>query len=211
MKIKDESCTIVILGKWNREILSPQWVAKNIFDVPTIKVEFALNIGLPPRYETSDIRLIPSREKIIFVALSPSDEILGKMEGMAIKLVDTLQYTPVSAFGTNFCFTETMDKANLHKLFNLSDISNISDFGCVVKTNTIKRELVVKDRVLNLMVTQTGDEISFDFNFNYEVKEANEVSSRIVGASIENKAIAESLLDSVYGLSYDEEEEVSKA
>jgi len=208
MKIKDEGCTVVIIGNWNTYILSPQWVAKNIFETDKIQVEFALNLGLPPRYSTAELRLVPTDSRITLFALSYSDTVFADMVNITKKLADKLPYTPVTGFGINFSFTESSDKANLNRLFDFPDTKALSDFGCVIKDNSIRRGLIVDNKVLNLKIGQDGDKISFDLNFHYEVKSASEIGEKIDGAVVANKNIALSLLKSVYDLDYELEEEV---
>src|SRR4030042_1937850 len=79
MKIKDESCTIVLIGNWNKYILSPGWSAKNIFNEPKLQVEIALDLGLPPRYtsEQTHVRMIPAADNVTFVALQNDNECLS--------------------------------------------------------------------------------------------------------------------------------------
>lgn len=202
MKIKDSSWTIVILGNWNKYILSPAWTAKNIFEEPQLKLEFALNLGLPPRYtsQKSNIMLIPSDYMITFVALEPTDEYLQAMEDMAYKLVDILSYTPITAFGINFGFIEEASSKDLYKLFELSDITPLSDFGSDLKNTSIRRQLTVDQRILNLTTSWSEGGISFEFNFHYNVKDSDELKNKIKGNVIQSKNIAENLLKTVYKL-----------
>lgn len=212
MRIKDESWTIVLVGNWNKYILSPEWAAKNIFGETKLDIEFALNLGLPPRYtsEQSHIRMIPAEDRVVFVALKsddksvrPDDECLQKMENFARTVVDTLGYTPISAFGINFSFIEDTKKIDLTEFFDLSDNKALSDFGCQFTGNEIKRRVIVDNRTLWFTISQKGEEAFFDFNFHYDVTDATEAKAKIENTIIENKNIAERLLKDVYKLDYD--------
>jgi hypothetical protein len=205
MKIKKESCTLVLLGHWNQHILSPGWSAKNIFDEPGLGVEIALDLGLPPRYtsEQSRVRMIPTEDNVTFVALQHDDECLQKMENLAYTLVDKLSYTPVKAFGVNFGFVDEAGKGDLLEIFKFSDNELLNSFGCQLTFSSIRRRLIVENRTLNLAISNKGDEVSFDFNFHFGVSGTSEVISKIKSSVIENKKIAENLLKSVYKLDYD--------
>jgi hypothetical protein len=205
MKIKKESCTLVLLGHWNQYILSPGWSAKNIFDEPGLGVEIALDLGLPPRYtsEQSRVRMIPTEDNVTFVALQHDDECLQKMENLAYTLVDKLSYTPVKAFGVNFGFVDEAGKGDLLEIFKFSDNELLNSFGCQLTFSSIRRRLIVENRTLNLAISNKGDEVSFDFNFHFGVSGTSEVISKIKSSVIENKKIAENLLKSVYKLDYD--------
>ncbi len=205
MKIKKESCTLVLLGHWNQYILSPGWSAKNIFDEPGLGVEIALDLGLPPRYtsEQSRVRMIPTEDNVTFVALQHDDECLQKMENLAYTLVDKLSYTPVKAFGVNFGFVDEAGKGDLLEIFKFSDNELLNSFGCQLTFSSIRRRLIVENRTLNLAISNKGDEVSFDFNFHFGVSGTSEAISKIKSSVIENKKIAENLLKSVYKLDYD--------
>lgn len=205
MKIKKESCTLVLLGHWNQHILSPGWSAKNIFDEPGLRVEIALDLGLPPRYtsEQSRVRMIPTEDNVTFVALQHDDECLQKMENLAYKIVDKLSYTPVKAFGVNFGFIDEAGKNDLLGIFKFSDNELLNSFGCQLTFSSIRRRLIVENRTVNLSISNKGDEVSFDFNFHYGVSGTSEVINKIKGSVVENKKIAENLLRSVYKLDYD--------
>lgn len=205
MKIKKESCTLVLLGHWNQHILSPGWSAKNIFNEPGLGVEIALDLGLPPRYtsEQSRVRMIPTEDNVTFVALQHDDECLQKMENLAYTLVDKLSYTPVKAFGVNFGFVDEAGKGDLLEIFKFSDNELLNSFGCQLTFSSIRRRLIVENRTLNLAISNKGDEVSFDFNFHFGVSGTSEVISKIKSSVIENKKIAENLLKSVYKLDYD--------
>ena len=205
MKIKEESCIIVLLGNWNKYILSPGWSAKNIFNEPGLGVEIALDLGLPPRYtsEQSHVKMIPTEDNVTFVALQHDDECLQKMESLAYELVSKLSYTPVRAFGVNFSFSDQANKNDLLGLFKFSDTELLSNFGSQFTFNSVRRRLIVENRTLNLAISNKGDEVFFDFNFHYSVSGTSEVMSKIKNSVVENKKIAENLLKSVYKLDYD--------
>jgi|SRR4030042_857805 hypothetical protein len=205
MKIKDESCTIVLIGNWNKYILSPGWSAKNIFNEPKLQVEIALDLGLPPRYtsEQTHVRMIPAADNVTFVALQNDNECLQKMESFAYDLVDKLSHTPVRAFGTNFGFVDDAGKNDLSGLFKFSDNEQLSSYGCQFTFNSVRRRLIVQNRTLNLAISQKGREIIFDFNFHYDVAGTEEVKAKIKNSIVENKKIAENLLKSVYNLDCD--------
>lgn len=205
MKIKKESCTLVLLGHWNQHILSPGWCAKNIFNEHRLGVEIALDLGLPPRYtsEQSHVRMIPTEDSVTFVALQQDDECLQKMESLAYEIVSKLSYTPIRAFGINIAFVEDARKNDFLAIFKFSDNELLSNFGCQFTFNSIRRRLIIENRTLNFAISNKGDEVSFDFNFHYGVSGTGEVTSKIKGCVIDNKRIAENLLRSVYKLDYD--------
>jgi hypothetical protein len=205
MRLKEETSTVVVVGHWNKYILSPGWLAKNIFNEPGLDVEVALNLNLPPRFTSpiSHIRILPSEENITFVALENNNDCFSKMEALTSDLVNKLSYTPVKAFGINFVFTEELSKAGLGGLFDFSDSQALSSIGCQSTINTIRRRLIVENRILNLSITNKDNELFFEFNFHNDVTSTAEIIEKLRNKVVESKIVAERLLRDVYKLNYD--------
>lgn len=205
MKIAPDSWSIVLAGYWNKYLLGPEWVAKNVFQEPTLKVEFALQMELPPRYTgEKNVRFVPSTDRVQIVALKYDDDTLRQMEEMARRLSTTLTHTPMAGLGINFGFTEDMDVGTLRTLFNLQDTNNVNSLGYTVQNTRLVRKLILDGNTLNIKVEDQGTKVSFDFNFHFEVKSAVEIADIIVGKTIEKKNVAIRFLREVYGLELEE-------
>lgn len=205
MRIKEESFTIVVVGNWNRHILSPSWVSKELFLEDKITIEFSVNLELPPRYTspTSQIRILPSSGNVTFVALVPDESCLSRMEQMTQALLEKLTYTPIQAFGINFGYVEAIEKSDLYNIFKFSDNNRLSKEQYLIKSSSLQRALSVEDRVLNLSISTKDSEVHFDFNFHYDVSNAKEAIDKIKDAVVSNKRIAEKTLSNIYDLSFD--------
>jgi hypothetical protein len=211
MKVNNDFWSIVLVGKWNRFILSPQWVGKNIFEEPGLQVEFALNLELPPRYTSNEkfIRMVPAEDRVIFFPLKQTDECLLEIEKRADKLFELLPHTPMTAFGINFGFIETSN-TKLYEIFNIVDNGNLGKVGCELKETSISRNFLYGGSNLNLKITLKIDKVSFDFNFHYAVKNASEARDKLKGNIIKGKKAAEGILHSVYELDYDQSETIKE-
>jgi hypothetical protein len=204
MKIKDDSFTIVLVGNWNQYILEPGWIGREIFEEGKIQVEFAINTGSPPRYTSAtNIRMIPSDERVVFIALSPSDETLEKMESMVIKLFQKLPYTPLTSFGINFGFVEDIGDFSLPVMFEFPDKDLLIEHGALIKKSSVKRSLIIEDRILNLSLDCNGKNVFLNFNFHYPVKGTSEAQEKIKDTVKKNRHITEGLLKDIYKLEYD--------
>lgn len=207
MKISNGTWNLVLAGKWNRYLLSPQWVGKNIFCEPELQVEFALNLELPPRYTSKEksIRFVPAEDKVIFYPLNQSDQCLSAVEKLADKLLELLPHTPISAFGINFGFIEEAN-TKLYEYFNISDNGQLGNFDCVLKETSITRAFSFQGKDLNLTMKLNGNKVNFGFNFHYPVKSVTEARNNLKGNILINKKYAEDLLASVYKLVCDSSE-----
>ncbi len=95
MEILPESLTFIIAGKWNKYILSHEWVAKNIFKEDNINVEFSMEPDLPFRYHKGNIRFIPTNNNVTFQALNHDRQTLDDIEEKAKNLISLLDKTPL--------------------------------------------------------------------------------------------------------------------
>jgi len=204
MKVKTDSTNLVIAGKWNKYILTPDWLAKNIFGQSEISVEFSFTLDLPPRFTSDNIRIVASEDRVIFTALGYSDGILKKIEDMAYKLVDILPFTPIAAFGTNFAYIEEGAGTNLLDIFELTDNDTLSDYDVTIEKYSIRRQLLIAEQKLNFDILQEGEKVVFGFNFHYEAPSIDVIKEKIQGRFVENKKIAEGLLNNVYELELEE-------
>ncbi len=110
MNLRKDSVSLIIVGKWNRYILTPEWIAKHFFNATELAVEFSLNLDSPPRFTRDDIRIVPEDNRIKFEALRYNDDVLLQIEQMSVKLAKLLPVTPVKAFGINFGFVAILLK-----------------------------------------------------------------------------------------------------
>ena len=210
MKIIDGSCSLVIVGKWNRYLLTPEWVGKNLFHEETIEVEFPINRpDLAPRYKTKDnIMFLPAVHRCQFIAPEPyDDKILEKICVYSKKLIEILNHTPVSALGINLGFEASIDEFENIELFSLSDSDALIDEDYVTKTIEIKRQFEINEKLVNLSITKTPDTISFDFNYHTDIDDTKNFTDLLSDDQMKkNKNESIKMLSLVYNLTLDEEE-----
>jgi len=211
MKIIDGSWSLVIVGKWNRYILNPSWVGKNLFGEEQIKVEFPVNNpDLPPRYVTADnIIFIPATHRINFIAQEPySDKMLTKIGGMSRVLLQTLSHTPISAIGANFGFEQSSDKFESLNLFKFHDSDKLADNELILKSSEIRREFEICNRLLNFKIIYNENKVTFDFNFHYNVSNSTEALDILVDTLLlENRDISFDILKKIYTIVLEKGEE----
>lgn len=200
MKIIDESISLVIPGNWNRHILTPNWVAKNIFQIESIQVEFAINGTLPPRYTHDKIRFIPHHSRITFIALDINESTFESIEKMSIRLLELLPHTPTNSFGINFQLIETEINPAVLTLFKFDDNAKIIDScytdDCDIIESSIIRKIKLNDRDLNFTIVNKTEHTEFNCNFHY-----NLVSPLLINNSFSsNYKILTNLINKTYGL-----------
>lgn len=204
MRVKEGSFTIVLVGHWNKYILTPDWLAKNIFKDEQLNVDVAFNLALPNRYTSkrANVMFIPTANNVTLIALQPEDQCLENAESFAHELVSLLPATPVQAYGMNFGYMEKIND-DLMKVFNFNDDEWFKDQEITTTHSSILRRIVIEDRILNLKISHDSENVLFDFNYHYDVKSTEDIKKKIKGATLKNKGISEKILKSVYKLDFD--------
>jgi hypothetical protein len=206
MIIKESSYSIVLAGKWNPAILTPAWLAANLFEGnPQVQIEFSLNFDIPSRYKIKNVTISPSVDRVILLSNDNSDESLTLLESVAIKLCATLGHTPLVAVGVNFGFIEKENKDLLLPLMNFSDSNDITDSGWSISNQSIKRSLSKGGYFTNLNISlDENSDFHFDFNYHYVTINATQVSDCLLGKVIDYKNQSITLLNELFNLEIQE-------
>jgi len=200
MESYENSNTIVILGNWNKNIFNMNWVAKNLFDLKQIQIEFPLMISEPPRFIGKEIMLTIDDNRIMFTALKNTNKILLTMIEIVNILPKFFEMTPVSAIGLNFGFVED----NLEKisyLFELPDNAVLSDNGAIINNYAIKRNIKLENLEFNLAINKLERKVHFDVNLHNNITNIKEINKLYNKDNIVNKKeIVMNFLNDVYKL-----------
>jgi hypothetical protein len=191
-----ERTNIVIVGKWNRFILNPDWVSRTLFDSDKIQVEFSFDLLLPPRYVYDSIRLTTLDDRVIVTPLSNSDECMKITEAIALKLINLLPHTPVSGLGYNYGFT--YDDHHINEIVCFNDV-----FDRVLESSlyraVVKRNYQFEDYTLNVEHTQMENGLNIDFNYHYSYAFFKDGYNKLLGKIISHKKQTENIIKNVYG------------
>lgn len=210
MKPLAENFCTVIAGQWNPNIFRPDWVKQNLSSDKDDPVEVAFPIGdpsLPPRIRVEDTFIYPSQSRLDIRTDKPTKAGLQSTANLAIKCLELLTHTPVSAVGINLSFKSAAgEAAPITRLFSFDDDANIAQ-SFKLQGAEIKRSFKFQDCTLNLTCAYNTTDIKVDFNFHLDCKNADEAIEQIKKCSAENlydHALA--FLKDTYNLDLDTEE-----
>ncbi|MBL9149112.1 MAG: hypothetical protein JNM94_10510, partial [Phycisphaerae bacterium] len=99
---------IVVLGHWNRAILTPNWIAEKVFCLPPgtpVNVLVPLDGFGPFQVEHGRITVIPIPGQLVFQLGAMTPELLGQASQCARNAISALPATPLRACGINIRFT----------------------------------------------------------------------------------------------------------
>ncbi len=154
--------TLVVVGKWNIHIFSPEWVKNNVFGGEDMNVEVALPVG-PYQFSNEQFKLTVSSNRIHFEMLSVNEDTEITVVSVLRTILRLLNQTPVSAFGFNYVF-ETDAELNRYFL----------DFGEDKEQNNPFEKVTIKREVRWSFIDES------EKSMNVQLHEAPENSFRIV-------------------------------
>lgn len=167
---------LVVVGAWNITIFTPDWMKKYILsDYPQFNVEVPIAINSSLRYTTDDFIFAIVNSRLEVIIKNNPDHAIACVRTVLQKLI----HTPILAFGINFKFnankTELSDE--LWKNFFVdSPVVQICDSYQLLESSTIATYKINEICNLRLNVTKNTDEsVSFDFNYEYQVKSAQDL------------------------------------
>jgi hypothetical protein len=195
--------SLVIAGRWNTAILSPDWLAREVFKQEGIKIVYPVLGGTPPIFEAADMRIVVSNDRIVFFPLKDSDELLSRIETAGRHVLTTLPHTPISAFGQNFSYMVEGSQKQFEEVLIFSDATRLGEQGKIGEIALVRTIDLGKCR-LNLKIV-SGQASRIDLNYHYEAGSASQATEVMENSYTTNRAHGLELLKAVYGLTLDEE------
>lgn len=181
MRPVEESFSIVIVGSWNHRIFSENWVAEHLAENAGSKVSLAFPIGdpnAPNRLEFEEILMFASPGNVRLTPRSQTLAGLNHCQAVAIKILQTLSHTPVSAFGINFRFQQEEGvEAIWEKVGAAPLLEDKPDLGMALTGIAITKQFEVSERAqLNHKISSPIDgAATFDFNYHHGNEDASSV------------------------------------
>lgn len=208
MKPNLNEWNIVIVGQWNPHIFSPKWMCETLLDVKEIVSEFVVGpMGGGMRYMTDQLVILPGQDRLIIGPRNTTDSTLKKAEDIATKTLGLLPYTPISAVGINFSFTESNPPPEVLKTFQLTDNNHLADARYSLSNTEIIRDLEIGGTTLKLKMAHSDKgPLRLHFNFHQSVESASQAVTVMKDRIIKYRDHSIGLLKDSYHLTTDEED-----
>jgi len=201
MKPVIEEWTVVLAGSWNVAILNPEWVGRELLNLPEVEMELVFG-AIRPQLKVSSplVSIIPQGNQVIFNSRQRSAEAFAGVEAAATALLEKLPITPITAMGINFGYTEEAVSVNIANLFAIGDTARISDVPLRIKSTTITRQLEYDGRDLNFRMTHTPERLMLHFNYHLAVTSAEAAKAALAGKVATYQNHSQQLLKDLYNL-----------
>jgi hypothetical protein len=195
-----EHWTIVILGRWNVGIFTPEWLTKNVFESSQVTLEFGMDPVLPRRITEGGTTLIPSDSSLVLAPSELSEACLTRMEKIGCKILETLKHTPVSAVGMNFAYRVTPAPAQLLEQFPGTHANEFADQQLVLRARDFGWVMEYEGHALNLTCHIEKQDLFIKFNFHAVVQDAVAAKGYIADKIIKHRDKTRAVLKNVFNI-----------
>lgn len=204
MDTKGEFKFLVVVGAWNRNIFTENWIKKFLLPEDDFTLEISLGSAQAHRVSTDKIRIEFENNKINLIPIQFSIKICEYLIELAVKLSEYLPHTPATGYGINFIFHEDSNTIN-SELIKICDkdqlISKDIEYIDSQYTHVFKFSEIGKATV-KLTVTPAKDKTIFDFNLHTKINDLVEFKESILNIKIsEIYTSITNLLSDVYDIS----------
>ncbi|MDE0016781.1 MAG: hypothetical protein OXU51_11370 [Candidatus Poribacteria bacterium] len=189
MKISENYSTLVIIGSWNKNIFTEDWIRNNLLDDKEFTLQYLAyqNYQLQfirPKITFQGVEIIILEERILFNLLKTADENFNLIQNLSLKLADKLPDTPVSSYGVNFKIEGKGTEKYLLNLIQPGDLEQLKTSNITVNSEQYVRQLILDEKILNFTTIIENNQINFDFNFDFEIRDLAEFKEKISQNSI---------------------------
>lgn len=176
-----ETSTIVVAGTWNKAIFTPEWVVQNVLELDNTE-EVNIQVPMPTanhslKFNVEDFSFYVVNDRLVFELLKKEDSSYSKMIKSLRFILRLLPHTPIYAFGINFVFES--ERTN-----KILDNINHSDFISLLKKDIKEKRLTLsfhfsETETLNIVTTHRENTTTYNYNFDYKVNKAIDISNII--------------------------------
>ncbi len=198
MKLINEFKLLVIVGAWNRNIFTPEWIKKYLLIKEEFNFEVSLNFDGSHRISTEKIRIEFYNNKINFIARSGDLDAHEIISDLSVKIADYLPHTPVSGYGINFVFECNSENFQLD-LIKSNDVEKLNEDGIQVISSLHKHTIKINNILINITISNNNGSLHFDFNFHSNVTNLTQFKEKIYELPVEKLyKIALSIMKNTY-------------
>lgn len=208
MRIAPVNWNVVVVGGWNRAILTPIGVAEHVFRVPRetpLEIEVPLDQAGPCKVKHDGISVMAASNRLTLAPDSSSYQDMEKALQCATNAVKSLPKTPLSAAGFNIRFDVHEAPLELLDLLKGKLDEVLSDSNMIVEAWTITRRLRFGGGQANLEIAASGqDEVAVQINFHRGSREQEDLLAWLSQPLADVKQLTGKILKSLTGMNPDE-------
>lgn len=160
---------IVVLGHWNRAILTPNWIAEKVFGLAAgtpIDVLVPLDGFAPFQVQHAGLIVVPAPSQLLFQLGAPTRDLLAKAAECATRSISALPQTPLRACGVNLRFGAPAAPEALTTRTRCSTEQLLSDSGYEIQVRRRGETVSFRGGAANVIVDiPTAGPVTLNVNF----------------------------------------------
>jgi hypothetical protein len=171
MPLTAQDWSVVILGRWNRAILTPSGIARRMFQLDPetpVEVFVAIDAIAPPQVRYDRMVVMVASDRLM---IHPEDQTfprLARAMELGLRGLDSLPETPLAAVGINIKYTCGEPLEVLQDITRSHEWDNrLAENDFVIANRGISRSLSWNGGNINVMIAE-GADASFEIRFNFE-------------------------------------------
>ena len=179
MSLEAFDWNVVVAGYWNPAILTPAGIAQRLFGLAEgspVLVEVPIDGLAPYRVRHDNLTVTAEMGRLVVNADSPHYALLDRARGIAIRAIEALPETPLTAAGFNVRVKIGDPPNELLAALGPPLDHLLSDAALVIEGSGLTRALKTGDGVLNLAI-RAGTDITVEFNFHRQSSKHDELVS----------------------------------
>lgn len=204
MSFQPYDWNVVVVGHWNRAILTPAGIGKRLFALPEgtpVSVELPIDGISPCRVRHGGLTVVAADDRILIGMDDLGYEHLCAAMGLGVAALEGLPETPVSAAGFNIRFKDPDPSPEFSTRMACDIDDRISDQGLPISARGLSRSLVWNGGFINLQITLDEQEGGHAiFNFHRASHNAEDLTAWLRVDLAEVRTTTEALLTEVLGI-----------
>jgi hypothetical protein len=209
MPLTPEDWSVVVVGHWNRAILTPAGIAKQLFGLPSgtpVQVFVPLDTIAPHIVLYGDVKVIPSSDRLIIQPVNNTIDNLKTVMEIAKRALVELPRTPVSAAGINLKYrstdrVETLEQLTAHSSWD----DRLSDADYRIESRAITRSLHWRGGKIQVFITQESEgRYELLLNFETQSNDTDQLQEWVSVATDDIRTQAERVLYNTVSLTHEE-------
>lgn len=189
MEIRLPRCSAVLVGAWNVAIFAPAWVGNRIFEREELELEVSFGDAVVLKFRDPLVELVVTSSALQFLPRVDSPDAFARLQGLALRVLNTLNETPVRAFGVNFGYDLSPDARAPGVLRSLQRPISAERVK-QLRREAVHRSFDLGGLTANVVVAQAAV-TTLDVNFHFELQQAAAAApSRLAAALLEKHPVA---------------------
>ncbi len=204
MSLNPQDWNVVVVGRWNRAILTPSGIAFRLFDLPKgtpVKVAVPLDSYGPYQVEHNGVTVTAGSDRLMVAAVEPTFNNLEEAKIVAARAIEKLPETPFSAAGINVRYQSTEIVGDLAKVTRHDTDSKLTDKDHEILARLHQRTIRWEEGKINISVDQQPDNnYTIQFNFDLTMEEWDKLQAWLKTPIEKIESVTEELLEAYLGL-----------